>query len=438
MANEIKFDVEQVRSTMSNLETTFTSFADALKKINDYIETIVNAGADSAILGEYGNKLWQIWNSNASTFGDFYANFEAWSETVAVVSATNEDFVVDTLALYRDNGSTMSGIKEAREFVSENGRDGNSSSLSADALAVLGNASVTAAGVSVPTDGENEIEVTMLNSGDSITASTGNGLTGTFTYQGLVQRGDMSQEQIFSDKNGNLYYYEDGIMKPVNVSTTEYDTSGGSTIDYDQATIDDLGNKTLYFQNDNGKYGVGNANKSYNTSIDIEGSTGTGTEYSVKTYDYNNFDINSDYDGKGTTILVPDSSYDGGLEGGPFMQVNEKAKEMITTSIIDVRDNIAKEATEMQTYLDNNRSSLTSEQITAIEEQISSRSELASQMGEDVQFGWNVEDGVIGDWGTFSVTDNEAAYDKVLETIDGYNERLGSLESIDEILNGSN
>lgn len=427
MENEIKFDVEQVRSTMSNLETTFTSFADALKKINDYIETIVNAGADSAILGEYGNKLLQIWNSNASTFGDFYANFEAWSETVAVVSATNEDFVVDTLALYRDNGSTMSGIKEAREFVSENGRDGNSSSLSADALAVLGNASVTAAGVSVPTEGENEIEVTMLNSGDSITASTGNGLTGTFTYQGLVQRGDMSQEQIFSDKNGNLYYYEDGIMKPVNVSTTEYGTSGGSTTDYDkQATVDDLENKTLYFQNDNGKYGVGNANKSYNTSIDREGSTGTGTEYSIKTYDYNNFDINSDYEGKGTTILVPDENISG---------TNNAAKEMITTSIIDVRDNIAKEATEMQTYLDANRESLTAEQISTIESQITSRNELASQMGEDVQFGMGVDDGAIGDWGTFYTNTD---YEDVMQTINGYTERLDSLESIDEIINGSN
>ncbi|HIS18184.1 MAG TPA: hypothetical protein IAC02_06210 [Candidatus Coprovivens excrementavium] len=427
MENEIKFDVEQVRSTMSNLETTFTSFADALKKINDYIETIVNAGADSAILGEYGNKLLQIWSSNASTFGDFYANFEAWSETVAVVSATNEDFVVDTLALYRDNGSTMNGVKEAREFVSENGRDGNSSSLSADALAVLGNASVTAAGVSVPTEGENEIEVTMLNSGDSITASTGNGLTGTFTYQGLVQRGDMSQEQIFSDKNGNLYYYEDGIMKPVNVSTTEYNTSGGSTTDYDkQATVDDLENKTLYFQNDNGKYGVGNANKSYDTSIDREGSTGTGTEYSIKTYDYNNFDINSDYEGKGTTILVPDENISG---------TNNAAKEMITTSIIDVRDNIAKEAAEMQTYLDANRESLTAEQISTIESQITSRNELASQMGEDVQFGMGVDDGAIGDWGTFYTNTD---YEDVMQTINGYTERLDSLESIDEIINGSN
>ena len=108
---------------------------------------------------------------------------------------------------------------------------------------------------------------------------------------------------------------------------------------------------------------------------------------------------------------------------------------MITTSIIDVRDNIAKEATEMQTYLDANRESLTAEQISTIESQITSRNELASQMGEDVQFGMGVDDGAIGDWGTFYTNTD---YEDVMQTINGYTERLDSLESIDEIINGSN
>lgn len=432
MANEIKFDVEQVRSTMGELEDLFSNFAEATGSLNNYIETIINAGEDSAINGVYGEKLLAIWSANSSTFEDFHANFKAWNETVAVVSATNEDFVVDTLALYRDNGSTLSGVQEAREFVTANGRTGASdkSELSEEAKRVLGNTSTTAAGISVVPEEEQQptVNVGQLVVGDTMQASIEQGQSGTFKYQGLVQRGDMTQEQIFSDEQGNLYYYEDGIMKPVHVSITEFDyNSRVSTTNYDeQATVDDLESKTLYFQNDNGEYGGNNANKTYDTLLDTDGSVGNENGYSIKTYDYNNFDINSDYEGKGTTILVPDENING---------TNNAAKEMITTSIIDVRNNIAKEATEMQTYLDTNRDSLTAEQISTIESQITSRNELASQMGEDVQFGVGVDDGAIGDWGTFYTNTD---YEDVMQTINGYNEKLDSLESIDEIINGNN
>lgn len=423
MADEIKFDVEQVKTAMNDLEDIFNNFAEALKSINDYIETMINAGEDSAILGEYGTKLIQIWNANASSFGDFHANFEAWSETVAIIGANNEDFVVDALALYRDNGSTLDGVKDARDFVAEHGRTGDTSTLSEEALAVMGNASATAAGTSVV---HSLALPSSLKVGDSVHAEVAEGLEGDFTYQGLVQRGDMTQEQIYSDKNGNLYYYEDGVMKPVHLETTDY-TSESPTYSYDkQATIDDMNNKNLYFQDANGKYTGSNANKTSETTVNTNGSSGA--NYTVEVGDYTSFNKDN-YDGKGTRLLRPSddfSTYD-----------SEKAKEMITTSVIDVRDNIAQEAVEMQNYLDMNRESLEPGVVKTLEEQIVARNELASQMGKDVQFGWTVEDGVIGDWQTSYKSygsSNEEGYSKVLDTLDGYQQTLDSFQSIDEII----
>lgn len=143
VSDNVKFDVEEVKSAMDALETCFTNFADTLKTVNDYMETMINAGVDSAIFGDYGSKLFQIWSANASTFGDFHANFEAWAEVVAVISAEKADFVVDTTALYRDNGSTLDGVQGAREFIKENGRLGEYTGDDEAIQAVLGHASTT-------------------------------------------------------------------------------------------------------------------------------------------------------------------------------------------------------------------------------------------------------------------------------------------------------
>ncbi len=187
MANEVLFDVDEVKKGMDALETDFNNFAETLKGINDYMETMINAGADSAIFGDYGSKLYQIWSANASTFGDFHANFEAWSEVVAVISAEKADFVVDTAALYRDNGSTLDGVQGAREHVRENGRLGEYTGDDEAIKAVLANASQTEAG-----------------SGG--TSST----TGVNEFGGVNEE-DASGYTLIKDANGNVIaQYKDG------------------------------------------------------------------------------------------------------------------------------------------------------------------------------------------------------------------------------------
>ncbi|MDE5888905.1 MAG: hypothetical protein K2H20_02680 [Bacilli bacterium] len=526
-SNEIKFEPDGVKKGMDTLENVFTQFANTLSELNHYIETMINAGADSAILGEYGTRLFQIWSANASSFGDFHANFEAWSEVVAIISANNEDFVVKTVDLYRDSGATLNGVKEARKFVSENGRTGDFSSLSENAQKVMGSASVTTSVIeggfivykTVGADGSttevkknkngkvvreivcdkngnkiremftnedgtyvieefdgngkmlsytqydsnndiikqnqyqeennqeenNQGEVSIeegvtydsfLEVGQSIPAEAQSGLEGEFTYEGLSQRGDMTQEQIFSDKNGNLYYYEDGVMKPVNIETKKYTGTGNYnrnfTTSYDQqATVDDLGNKKLYFQDSNGNYNKSDVNVSYTTNVDTDGAIGSVNDYTSKAGNYKTFDKDADYEGKGTTLYYP--------SGVPAWRDKNPAKEMMTTSVIDVRNNLAKEVTEMQTYYDMHPELRDTEVGTELLNQINYRNDLVTQMSEDVQFGMAVTDGKIGDYGTFSTNTSEAnrrnAFNIAVNTIKGYEKYIeDNLISMDEVL----
>ena len=142
MADE-KFSVVNVRSKMNNIENYFSEFADTLSEINSFIQANVNASLSSSAFGSLGGKLLAIWNHNASTFNDFHENFDNWAQVVAIISANNNQFAVDSLATYRDNAGTLAGVKEARTFISKNNGLENISSadgfsaISSDARSVL-------------------------------------------------------------------------------------------------------------------------------------------------------------------------------------------------------------------------------------------------------------------------------------------------------------
>ena len=119
MADE-KFNVKRVKYKMGQINDHFEEFARTLDKINSFVETNVNASLGSSAYGDLGAKLLSIWDHNASTFGDFYDNFENWSQAVAVITANNNQFAVDAEATYRDTAGTLGGIKEAREIVKKN------------------------------------------------------------------------------------------------------------------------------------------------------------------------------------------------------------------------------------------------------------------------------------------------------------------------------
>ncbi len=101
------FNVEAVKSQMSTLEGYFNDLSEKLSEINKTVNEEINVGPESAVFGQLGSKLLGTWNANASTFGDFHANFESWSQIVAIIAANNTSFDAETINLYKDNGSTL-------------------------------------------------------------------------------------------------------------------------------------------------------------------------------------------------------------------------------------------------------------------------------------------------------------------------------------------
>ena len=101
------FNVEAVKSQMSTLEGYFNDLSEKLSEINKTVNEEINVGPESAVFGQLGSKLLGTWNANASTFGDFHANFESWSQIVAIIAANNTAFDAETINLYKDNGSTL-------------------------------------------------------------------------------------------------------------------------------------------------------------------------------------------------------------------------------------------------------------------------------------------------------------------------------------------
>ena len=102
-----KFNVEEVKNKMNTLETAFNALSDALSEANKIVNEEVNVGPESALFGELGTILLNTWNENASTFGDFHANFESWAQVVSVIAANNMSFTEETIKAYKDDGSTL-------------------------------------------------------------------------------------------------------------------------------------------------------------------------------------------------------------------------------------------------------------------------------------------------------------------------------------------
>lgn len=199
MENE-SFNVEGVQSAMSSLEEHFTSFAETLADANGYIETIINVGEDSAVFGDYGSKLQNIWNQNYVTFDNFHKNFESWSEVVALISANNADFTVGAEAVYRDNAGTLDGIQGARTAISKSkGRDKvDMSSIDDENVKnVLGFASKYKV-----ESGDNNTETITRNDGTTLVYYKDD--KGKLLYS---EDTDDTGRMVVKDKDGNVLYY---------------------------------------------------------------------------------------------------------------------------------------------------------------------------------------------------------------------------------------
>lgn len=107
--------VDEVKTHVSNLEGYFDEFSKLMTGINEYMADRINVGPESAVFGEAGRHLWAIWDENASTFGDFYANFDTWSKMVTIIMANGLEFTEETINTYKSKGSSLNGIQERRK-----------------------------------------------------------------------------------------------------------------------------------------------------------------------------------------------------------------------------------------------------------------------------------------------------------------------------------
>ncbi len=111
------FNYEGIKSCFDELNAEFEAFAKTIKTLNDTIQEEINVGPDSGVLGGYGTSLITLWNNNASTFGDFYKNFEDWSATVVSLANANggfEGLTADMFANHQSTGGTLDGVAQLR------------------------------------------------------------------------------------------------------------------------------------------------------------------------------------------------------------------------------------------------------------------------------------------------------------------------------------
>ncbi len=294
--NGMVFKYEEMKGVMSEIETEFANLASLLDQASDLILEEAFVTPDSAVFGEVGNQLLNIWDKNDSKFGNFKSNFESWANTMVTLHSRNSSFNDEAVAAFKANATTglsMDGVQEAREFAA----------LSAGYTQVG------------------------YKNGDSVGFSTLDGYSKSGTHRYDI--GDNSYLEYTTDENGkmlSLSTYENGELKdkkefsPITgvVSSVIRYTEGKaqkiicdsdgtvlSTIDYDGTNTDVNPNK-IEFYGDNGKKFI--AVESLGSYI-LKDSSGKDIMYGVS------------YD-KISPYLQNNSAVDVVLKSGDYVNIN--------------------------------------------------------------------------------------------------------------------
>lgn len=111
---KMTYDETGFKDTMGKLNSQFDILETSFKKLNDTITSSINVSADSGLFGEKADELLLLWKNNASTFGDFKANFDVWAETMTIVHNKNNAFTEDMLEGFKSNALNLDGVRDAR------------------------------------------------------------------------------------------------------------------------------------------------------------------------------------------------------------------------------------------------------------------------------------------------------------------------------------
>ena len=270
------FNAADLQTKAGALETAFSEFAQILGEVNTYVNAEVNTSHDKCVFSPgYGTQLLKLWNDNASTFGDFHANFESWSQAIAIIANKNSQTEVDIRAIYGDRGDTITAFDEngiTNESIAAMRERIN---LEDTALNDFGGNSYTYYDengnlISVQKDANGNIV------GQIIRDANGNIISETYTDS------DGNYAVIIYDENGNpvvTYYDKDG-----NVLTTKpdsFNTDGTLT----EAEKRELGVPENPTQEEIDELGY-DPSKWDENGINRE----TGTPYDSEGYDVNGYD----------------------------------------------------------------------------------------------------------------------------------------------------
>ena len=113
--DSISFSADDVQRVFNEIETLFDDFAKHIGEMNEYFETHIDQDVDSVILtpkGTYASRIFKAWTDNASTFTDFKASFQSWSDMVAKIQQSNGNFAEAIKALYGGDEEKMAAFIE--------------------------------------------------------------------------------------------------------------------------------------------------------------------------------------------------------------------------------------------------------------------------------------------------------------------------------------
>ena len=96
------FNSEELTAVANELDSYFEEFSNTLNELNDLIFENVNVPDGCVFAGGYGAQLLSMWDENASTFSEFKANFNAWSQVIAVIAAQNLSTQAIVQAIYNN------------------------------------------------------------------------------------------------------------------------------------------------------------------------------------------------------------------------------------------------------------------------------------------------------------------------------------------------
>ena len=114
MEGQETFNKEQVEKHLNVINDLFENVSEIFKDSNDYVNERVNTGVNSALFGNLANRLLEVWNQNAATFGDFKLNFEEWSKMISLIMTNNLQFEEETVSLYKNTGANLNGVNDKR------------------------------------------------------------------------------------------------------------------------------------------------------------------------------------------------------------------------------------------------------------------------------------------------------------------------------------